>query len=65
MFNSWASDILCDYFGDQLSELWEKTLKVTREPSKIMKALRHSFMVSKKLASFLEVLSVDDLSDTV
>ncbi|KAG0612119.1 hypothetical protein M758_6G003200 [Ceratodon purpureus] len=35
---------LADVDPVQLSELWEKTLKVTREPSKIMKALRHSFM---------------------
>ncbi|XP_073386309.1 histone acetyltransferase TAP1 isoform X2 [Physcomitrium patens] len=35
---------LADVDPVQLSELWEKTLMVTREPSKIMKALRHSFM---------------------
>lgn len=31
--------------GEQLSELWAKTLQVSRDPRKIMKALHHSFMV--------------------
>lgn len=35
---------IVDYWM-QLSELWAMTLKVRRDPKKIVKALRHSFAV--------------------
>ncbi|KAJ7568752.1 hypothetical protein O6H91_01G046800 [Diphasiastrum complanatum] len=39
----------------QLSELWERTLKVSRDPKKIMKAFYHSF-------AFVVVLAQEDAS---
>ena len=52
----------CLVLVEQLSELWAKTLQVSRDPRKIMKALRHSFMVRPSVLLLLVILSIENVS---